>query len=520
MKVEFNKFKFSKILIMKDLRSSDIMTVVNVTIAPLQQSEYVLRTQDSLIHAWSSNIPEQFPIESVDEQGEIVVLNIGSPHKNYTIQTEMKRGELHGKAVIKSPTNVVVGKIHYLNGEMTGKCKLYNEEGVLFFKGYLKNGYRQGKGIEYDIDGKVLFDGLFVGGSREYHYHKVLDLEGYWAELEDDGTVKSICQIDDNLYKQGVCLFYDHSEIEQISLWKDNVEIELIKRFNNGIMTEYKNGVKSYKGSYYAIGKTCFARVSGLEYDSTGRNVIYDGDFIDGMRSGFGTLYNSKGDVVYDGVWKYGIRSSVYIGVVYTIFTIVLLALLYFCIFVDFDFAALCGLLIGALILALYIYTKLIKLYTIPVPFDYSENKTIKVSYLPSREVIIHSNMNDFTYFAIDGLRKMRKLNILKMETDLQSSPFQRYVRIYNCEELEEMTIGDGAFLNFNEFSLQNLPSLRKIQIGEINNLSLNFMTSAFILEGNRNAKSLTVDLPHLKSVILGGGSFDLAEEIVFQSRM
>lgn len=505
---------------MKASRSSDITTIINVTIAPLQQSEYVLRTEASLIHAWSSYIPEQFPIESVDEQGKIVVLNIGSPHKNYTIQTEMKRGKLNGKAVIKSPTNVVVGKIHYVNGEMTGKCKLYNEEGVLFFKGYMKNGYRQGVGKEYDINGKVLFDGLFVGGCREYHYHKVLDLEGYWAELEDDGSVRSICQIDNNLYKQGVCLFYDHSEIEQISLWKDNVEIELIKRFNNGIMTEYKNGVKSYEGSYYAQGKTSFFRVSGLEYDSSGKNVIYDGDFIDGKRSGFGTLYNSNGDVVYDGVWMNGIRSTVYIGVAYALFTIVFLGLLYLCVFVEFNFGALCALLFWGLGLALYMYTKLTELRTIPVPFDYSDNKTIKVSYLSGREVFIHSSLNDFAYFRIDGLRKMRKLNINKMENDLQSSSFQRYVRIYNCEELEEITIGECAFLSFNEFSLRNLPSLRKIQIGVIGISSLNFMTSAFILEGNRNVKSFTVDLPHLKSVIVGSSSFVLTKEIVFQSRM
>ena len=165
-------------------------------------------------------------------------------------------------------------------------------------------------------------------------------------------------------------------------------------------------------------------------------------------------------------------------------------------------------------------YTKLTELRTIPVPFDYSDNKTIKVSYLSGREVFIHSSLNDFAYFRIDGLRKMRKLNINKMENDLQSSSFQRYVRIYNCEELEEITIGECAFLSFNEFSLRNLPSLRKIQIGVIGISSLNFMTSAFILEGNRNVKSFTVDLPHLKSVIVGSSSFVLTKEIVFQSRM
>ena len=472
---------------MNTLRSSDITTVINVDIAPLQHSEYALGTDGNLIQAWSSNIPEQFPIDSIDQQDKrVVILHIGHPHKNYTIQTEMKKGKLNGKAIIKSPTNVVVGKIHYLNGEMTGKCKLYNESGVLFFKGFLHDGYRQGKGTEYDTNGKVLFDGLFVGGCREYRYHKVIDMEGYWAELEEDGSVRSICQIDNNLFKQGVCLFYDHSKIEQISEWKDNVVINMIKRFKDGEMIEYKNGVKSYVGSYYAIGKTCFIRVSGREYDVNGENVVYDGDFIDGKRSGFGILYNSKGEVVYDGVWKYGIKSSVYICLSYTLFMIVFFALLYLFIFIEFDIKGVGGLLFWALVLAIYMYTKLTEVEVIPVPFYYDENQTIKILYLCGREVIIESNLNEFTYFKIDGLRKMRKLTLPQMDYKFHSSSLQRFVRIYNCEELEEIVIGDKAFMYFDEFGLRDLPSLEKIRIGDIDHESRNFQNSNFVLRGNR----------------------------------
>ena len=76
-------------------RSSDITTVINVDIVPLQHSEYALGTDGNLIQAWSSNIPEQFPIDSIDQQDKrVVILHIGHPHKNYTIQTEMKKGKL------------------------------------------------------------------------------------------------------------------------------------------------------------------------------------------------------------------------------------------------------------------------------------------------------------------------------------------------------------------------------------------------------------------------------------------
>ena len=80
----------------------------------------------------------------------------------------------------------------------------------------------------------------------------------------------------------------------------------------------------------------------------------------------------------------------------------------------------------------------------------------------------------------------MRKLTLPQMDYKFHSSSLQRFVRIYNCEELEEIVIGDKAFMYFDEFGLRDLPSLEKIRIGDIDHESRNFQNSNFVLRGNR----------------------------------
>ena len=444
------------------------------------------KLEDGRGKCWQDSLSNQFPVINYENVGGISVFQVGAPHEGYTIETQLVNNKMNGKSKIVSNDDVVIAKLTFVDGIANGPCLLYDNSGFKYFEGLFVNGYRSGKGKEYDSKGNVIFDGYFLLGKRAKLY-RVPEMEGYWKELDDKSNkVISVSKRDEYGRKYGICYFYNEEGlISRVSKWNEGKEKCVIKQFNRNQMIEYKNGVKSYVGSYYAIGKTCFIRVSGREYDVNGENVVYDGDFIDGKRSGFGILYNSKGEVVYDGVWKYGIKSSVYICLSYTLFMIVFFALLYLFIFIEFDIKGVGGLLFWALVLAIYMYTKLTEVEVIPVPFYYDENQTIKILYLCGREVVIESNLNEFTYFKIDGLRKMRKLTLPQMDYKFHSSSLQRFVRIYNCEELEEIVIGDKAFTYF-EFGLRNLPSLEKIRIGDIDHESRNFQNSNFVLRGNR----------------------------------
>ena len=78
-------------------------------------------------------------------------------------------------------------------------------------------------------------------------------------------------------------------------------------------MIEYKDGVKCFEGYYYGSIEKGFSRQYGKEYDEEGQNVIYEGEFLNGKRHGFGASYNDNNEIEYDGEWVKGIPKSKYI---------------------------------------------------------------------------------------------------------------------------------------------------------------------------------------------------------------
>ena len=131
--------------------------------------------------------------------------------------------------------------------------------------------------------------------------------------------------------------------------------------------------------------------------------------------------------------------------------------------------------------------------------------------------------------FRIDGLTRLKTLTIGFNSFTMVTPKHWRMVfsnRIYlrklkntsrsfhivNCEKLETIEIQSFSFSDFaGQFELKNLPSLQSIRIGsfdDINNLSMNFHYSSFQLGGNLDSFLLSLDLPSLKYLYLGGGVF------------
>ena len=83
-----------------------------------------------------------------------------------------------------------------------------------------------------------------------------------------------------------------------MSIWENNEEISIVYRFKNGKMMEYKDGVKCFEGYYEGSIDKGFSRIYGEEYDNEGKNVIYEGEFLNGKRHGLGTSYNEKSNEI------------------------------------------------------------------------------------------------------------------------------------------------------------------------------------------------------------------------------
>ena len=103
--------------------------------------------------------------------------------------------------------------------------------------------------------------------------------------------------------------------------------------------------------------------------------------------------------------------------------------------------------------------------------------------------------------FQIDGLNRLKTIKIGNNSfTQVKEDHFDndgddsiskcrnesKSFHILNCESLESIQIGEYSFSDFaGEFELRNLGKLESIRIGSVENGSMSFFWSSFIIRGN-----------------------------------
>ena len=200
---------------------------------------------------------------------------------------------MNGKANIYSNQNVLMATLTFVDGIASGPCTIYSN-GYLFFKGDFANGYLEGRGREYDENGSLLFDGFFKKGQKQ-NITPVKEMGGkYWKELDVNGKIARISQLDDLGNYEGLCYIFNCGVISRISKWKEGKEVSLLKQFNGDIMTEYNNGLKVYEGGFLNSLELYFPRNGkGVEFGKDGKTKIFEGTYKCGKRHGRGAKYNN-----------------------------------------------------------------------------------------------------------------------------------------------------------------------------------------------------------------------------------
>ena len=241
---------------------------------------------------WECNFSEQFPISSVDSRVNIATVIIGPPHVDYKIITHLKNQKMDGESTLISNKSVLIATLTFVEGVANGPCTIFDENGVLFFEGSFVNGYRQGKGKEYDENGTVVYEGLYDKGKKLV---KMIEMEGYWKEYDDNMNLRSVCKKDDEGQNDGVCFYYENGEVKRLSEWHEGnetpytgyfklydernrkwVEGEYKNGVRNGVIKEYDiNGSMMFEGYYESGKKLNMVRLSEMagywkEYDENG----------------------------------------------------------------------------------------------------------------------------------------------------------------------------------------------------------------------------------------------------------
>lgn len=140
----------------------------------------------------------------------------------------------------------------------------------------------------------MLFDGFFKKGKKQ-NITPVKEMGGnYWKELDVNGEIARISQLDDLGNYEGLCYIFNCGVTSRISKWKEGKEVSLLKQFNGDIMTVYNNGLKVYEGGFLNSLELYFPRNGkGVEFGKDGKTKIFEGTYKCGKLHGRGAKYNN-----------------------------------------------------------------------------------------------------------------------------------------------------------------------------------------------------------------------------------
>ena len=178
------------------------------------------------------------------------------------------------------------------------------------FKGDMKGGFvREGTGSEYDENGKVKRVCIFNNGRMK---RIIMEFnEGNMIEYDENG--KKVYEggfngLTRNGY--GYCFDVDGKDLE-FCLYENGKLKLMIQVIKGNEMTEYdENGKKVYEGGYSGDMKNGFVRNgNGKELDGYG-NIMYEGEWRNGMKNGRGKEMDASGRRVFVGEWKNGKKNG------------------------------------------------------------------------------------------------------------------------------------------------------------------------------------------------------------------
>ena len=120
-----------------------------------------------------------------------------------------------------------------------------------------------------------------------------------------------------------------------------------------------------------------------------------------------------------------------------------------------------------------------------------ANSTSFNLSNLKSLEILSIGNecFDLVDVFNLEGLNALKTLKVGQNSFTLSQNDFgdnkNRSFHITNCNSIKSIDIGKYSFSDYaGEFELKNLESLESIQIGTINESSLNFHDSLFSVQG------------------------------------
>lgn len=200
----------------------------------------------------------------------------------------------------------------YVDGQLNGEGKRYSPDGTLIFSGEYEQGNAY-RGISYYSNGNIRYEGdwknnMCHGFGKYYWPNGNIYYDGEWENDKFSGRGKLY-------YESGVLRYEGNFSEDQYNgygiNYYENGNIHYDGEYSNGKWYGYgaayrENGTLSYEGQlendeYCGKGKLYF---------EDGKTVRYDGAYIEGYRTDYGTEYYRTGQILYRGEWDLGYKQG------------------------------------------------------------------------------------------------------------------------------------------------------------------------------------------------------------------
>ena len=248
--------------------------------------------------------------------------------KGYDINKNVTYELINGKGYVKeydgnNTSTSILSENEYIYGDKNGNGKEYYDNHIIFEGNYL-NGLRNGKGKEFDKEGNLIFEGEYLYNFKikgreyfkgnleyegEYLYDKKWNGKGFDEngnivyELKNgNGKVKEYYSFGENIIFEGEYLN---------GLKEGNGKVFFIDKEKKLIFEGvYRNG-KRWNGKGYDIdGTLSYELKNGKgfveEYDYINKHLIYQGDYLNGVKNGQGRKFSFIG-LIFEGEFNKGI---------------------------------------------------------------------------------------------------------------------------------------------------------------------------------------------------------------------
>ena len=198
-----------------------------------------------------------------------------------------------------------ISKRDYDSGEKEGICYYYDTKGninrITEVQEGVENEYN-GYCKIYDEPHKEWFEGFVKNGKRRLNLIRLSEMDGYWKENDENGTLLSISKRNDrNGEKEGICYYYDtKGNISRIMEVQECKEVEY-----NGYCKLYDEPHKVWFDGFVNNGKRRMnlIRLNEMdrywkEYDENGKLLsISKRNDRNGEKEGICYYYDTKGNI-------------------------------------------------------------------------------------------------------------------------------------------------------------------------------------------------------------------------------